>query len=116
MRLPHLLCLLSAVGLAAPASAADAPQLRYYSGSDLFDALRSDSDRQPVGIGYVAGVVDAVNGRPTPAGDCFRVPDKTAARQLGEAVTRWLDRNAAGRSDNAAAVVAKALQEAYPCK
>ena len=87
----------------------------YYSGADLFDALRSDSVKQPVGIGYVAGVIDAVNGRPARSGECFQVPEGIATRRLGDTVTRWLDHNPSARADNAAAAVAKALQETYPC-
>ena len=115
MRWTRFFGALMAAALAVPVSAAQGTSF-YYSGSDLFDALRADSDKQPVGIGYVAGVVDAGNGRPMGSGQCFRVPEGAPARELGETVTRWLDRNMAGRSDNAAMVVAKALQEAYPCK
>lgn len=114
MKLRAALLGLALVASVAPCSAAASAQF-YYSGADLFDALRSDSVKQPVGIGYVAGVVDAANGRPTRSGECFQIPEGVAARQLGDAVTRWLDRNPSARADNAAAAVAKALQEAHPC-
>lgn len=98
---------------ATPTAAADSAQF-YYSSADLFDTLRSDSTRQPVDIGYVAGVADAAGGRPSASSECFRIPQGIPVRQLGDSVTNWLDHHPTARSGGAAAAVVKTLQKAHP--
>lgn len=106
-----------ALGLMAAAGPgwAENSQGFYFDGQALFDACKSNMS---LASGYVAGVFDrsSIAAIYTDAAEvqvCSPASSKTP--QLTDVACKYLGEHPAERHYSAAFIVAKALQEAFPC-
>jgi hypothetical protein len=99
---------------ASPAPAA-APLL---TGNDLqarcAETPTSDPVLWGVCLGYVMGVAELLGQGAIKPRACF--PPQATSGQMVDVVRQWLDRNPARRHLAAAALVATALQQGFPCR
>ena len=111
------------VGLAAALlllGAAPAAAGSNLTGNDLLERCSASASDNPIQwgvcLGYVMAVADLLGqGRPINGARACVSADVTSG-QLMDVVRQWLERNPARRHINGAALVAVALQQAFPCK
>jgi hypothetical protein len=90
------------------------------TGNDLLERCSASASANPIQwgvcLGYVMAVADLLGqGRPVSGVRACVSADVTSG-QLMDVVRQWLERNPARRHINGAALVAVALQQAFPCK
>ena len=105
---------------AAATSAAPAVAGSNLTGNDLLERCSASASANPIQwgvcLGYVMAVADQLGqGRPINGVRACVAADVTSG-QLMDVVRQWLDRNPARRHVNGAALVAVALQQAFPCR
>jgi hypothetical protein len=101
-------------------SAAPAVAGSNLTGNDLLERCSASASDNPIQwgvcLGYVMAVADLLGqGRPINGARACIAADVTSG-QLMDIVRQWLQRNPARRHLNGAALVAVALQQAFPCK
>ena len=101
-------------------SAAPATAGSNLTGNDLLERCSASASDNPIQwgvcLGYVMAVADLLGqGRPINGARACVATDVTSG-QLMDVVRQWLERNPARRHINGAALVAVALQQAFPCK
>ena len=106
---------LALVLIATPAAAGS-----NLTGNDLLDRCSASASANPIQwgvcLGYVMGIADALAlGRPLNGARACPAADVTSG-QMMDVVRQWLERNPAKRHMNGAALVAIALQQAFPCR
>jgi hypothetical protein len=105
------------VVLCLPASPALADA--YISGSDLYEKCRGqDAPDRALCFGYIAGIADAMDlAAPGRLGEWRAcVPKEVTVGQLTDMATKWLAAHPALGTRGVAGLVARAFQEAFPCK
>ena len=111
------------VGLAAVLpllAAAPAGAGTNLTGNDLLERCSASASANPIQwgvcLGYVMAVADLLGqGRPIAGARACIATDVTSG-QLMDVVRQWLERNPARRHIAGAALVAAALQQAFPCR
>jgi hypothetical protein len=66
--------------------------------------------------GYIVGVADTMAGGDTINGFRACFPSDVTAKQVLDVARQYLDQNPAQRHSTAVGLLAKALEEAFPCK
>lgn len=87
------------------------------SGNDL-KALINTSDNmglQGMGIGYIAGVSDALSDGATVSGFKACIPVGATKKQLSDVVLHWMNNNPEYLHLTASSLTAAALSKAFPC-
>jgi hypothetical protein len=101
---------------ASPAHAAPPPVL--LTGNDLQERCAETATSNPVQwgvcLGYVMGVAELLSQGTIRPRACFAAD--VIPGQMADVVRQWLDRNPARRHLPAAALVATALQQGFPCR
>jgi hypothetical protein len=104
--------LLSGV-VAMPAQAAGETQ--FVTGKMLFEMCFGGPTDLRTCYGYIEGVADAMATSPVD-GHRACIPLPVTNVQVKEIVVQYLERNGADRQFGAAGLVAKALQQSFPCQ
>jgi hypothetical protein len=90
------------------------------TGNDLLARCSASASDNPVQwgvcLGYVMAVADLLGQGRAVAGVRACVAADVTSGQLMDVVRQWLERNPARRHINGAALVAVALQQAFPCR
>jgi hypothetical protein len=105
MRLsPSSACLAVGLFFAIPA------QAQFQSGNELLEMMVDEkATKKMQGLGYIQGVVDAINGT-------VACPPRVSTGQVIDMVKLFLEGNPAVRHLGAANIVAYVLKENWPCK
>lgn len=86
-------------------------QAQFVNGNKLLNDMDSSAQAQrSFSLGYITGVVDALDG------DWFCIPSTVTVGQMNDIVRRYLVINANIRHLHGGALAGLALQEAFPCK
>jgi Rap1a immunity proteins len=90
----------------------------FTSGSELLDDCSSKGEPEIACIGYVTGVADSSNcqNHDSVGGFSWRPPPNVNRRQLGKIVLKWLNEHPESLHLLASGLVARALDETFPCK
>jgi hypothetical protein len=82
---------------------------QFYTGHMLKQRLEDDGIDRAVGMGYVLGVTDALEGR------AFCTPAAATSGQLAEVVSKYLAAHPEGWHKSADDLTAQALAAVFPC-
>ena len=82
----------------------------FFTGTSISVYMNSSNDelKRGVYLGFIAGVVDSLNGRK------FKIPKNTDLKDLADKVTYWLTQNGDKWEKPASVLVAEALADCFP--
>jgi hypothetical protein len=86
-----------------------AAHAEFWDGNILHSRLTGAQNEQILGLGYVIGVADALNGV------VFCPPENVTAGQIRDMVRNYLSNTPAERHLSADSIVSKVLKAVWPC-
>lgn len=94
-----------------------AARATFLDGATLLERLEASGSDLNYAVGFVVGIADAAEGRPTPEGEeCFHLPSRVDSMMLARQVRRFIARNRPLQQEPAAPLVRAALAEGWPCR